>query len=47
MYVTKLRSRPPVVVSAVQVEPLFPEVTRWPLVYGFESTKPVVAQLQV
>ena len=47
MYVTKLRSRPPTVVSAVQVEPLFAEVTRWPLAYGFVFEKPVVAQLQV
>ena len=30
MYVTKLRSRPPTVVSAAHVEPLFVEVTRWP-----------------
>ena len=47
MYVTKFRSRPPVVVSAVHVEPLLVEVTRWPLAYGFEFEKPVVAQLQV
>ena len=47
MYVTKLRSRPPAVVSAVHVEPLVAEVTRWPLAYGFEFEKPVVAQLHV
>ena len=47
MNVTKLRSRPPTVVSAVQVEPLVVEVTRWPFAYGFESENPVVAQLQV
>ena len=47
MYVTKLRSRPPTVVSAAQVEPLFAEVTNWPLAYGFVFEKPVVAQLQV
>ena len=47
MYVTKSRSRPPTVVSAVQVVPLFDEVTRWPFAYGFEFEKPVVAQLHV
>ena len=47
MYVTKLRSRPPTVVSAAQVEPLVVDVTRWPFAYGLVSEKPVVAQLQV
>ena len=47
MYVMKLRSRPPTVVSAAHVAPLFAEVTRWPLAYGFVFEKPVVAQLQV
>ena len=47
MYVTKLRSRPPTVVSAAQVEPLVVDVTHWPLAYGFVFEKPVVAQLQV
>jgi hypothetical protein len=47
MYVMKLRSRPPTVVSAVQLEPLVVEVTNWPLAYGFEFEKPVAAQLQV
>ena len=47
MNVTKLRSRPPTVVSAVQLAPLVVEVTNWPFAYGFVFEKPVVAQLQV
>ena len=47
MNVTKFMSRPPDVVSAAQVEPLVVDVTNWPLVYGFEFEKPVVAQLHV
>ena len=47
MYVTKLRSRPPAVVSALHVEPLFVEVTRWPFAYGFVLLNPLVTQLQV
>ena len=47
MNVTKLRSRPPTVVSAVQLAPLVAEVTNWPFAYGFVFEKPVVAQLQV
>jgi hypothetical protein len=47
MYVMKLRSRPPTVVSAFHVEPLFVEVTRWPFAYGFVLLNPVVTQLQV
>jgi hypothetical protein len=47
MYVMKLRSRPPTVVSAAHVEPLVDDVTRWPFAYGFEFTKPAVAQLHV
>ena len=41
MYVTKLRSRPPTVVSAVQLVPLLADVTNWPLAYGFVLEKPV------
>ena len=40
MYVTKLRSRPPTVVSAAQVEPLVVDVTRWPFAYGLVFEKP-------
>ena len=47
MYVMKLRSRPPTVLSGVQAPPLSDEVTRWPLAYGFVFEKPVVTQLQV
>ena len=36
MCATKLRSRPPLVVSAAHVEPLFDEVTNCPPAYGFE-----------
>ncbi len=37
MKILKPRSRPPLVVSAVQVVPLLPEVTRWPFAYGLLS----------
>ena len=47
MYVMKLRSRPPTVVSAVQLAPLSADVTRWPFAYGFVFENPVVTQLQV
>ena len=47
MYVMKLRSRPPTVVSAAQLAPLVDDVTNCPFAYGLEFTKPVVAQLQV
>ena len=46
IHTLKPRSRPPTVVSAVHVAPLFAEVTRWPFAYGFELTVPVPAQLQ-
>ena len=46
IHTLKPRSRPPTVVSAVHVDPLSPEVTRWPFAYGFELTVPVPAQLQ-
>jgi hypothetical protein len=45
--VTKFRSRPPTVLSAVHDDPLVLEVTNWPPAYGFELEKPVVTQLQV
>jgi hypothetical protein len=45
--VTKLRSRPPDVVSADQVDPLLTEVTNWPFAYASKLLKPVVAQLHV
>ena len=48
MYVTKLRSRPPDVVSALHVEPLFVDVTRWPFAYGLKFDDPAPAvQLHV
>jgi hypothetical protein len=45
------RSRPPAAVSGDHVLPLFDELTRWPLTYGFESalalTNPaILPQLQ-
>ena len=43
----KLRSRPPTIVSAVQLVPLVEDVTRWPFAYGFESEELAVEQLQV
>ncbi len=47
MWTTKLRSRPPAVVSAVHVEPLSLDVTRWPVAYGLKSLKLPPEQLHV
>ena len=47
MYVTKLRSRPPTVVSAVQVEPLVAGSDALAARVRVVFEKPVVAQLQV